>query len=714
MPLVGEPIVEWAVWYATVLGWRIIPCRGKRALVEDWRNAASSDEAQIRAWWAQHMNANIAVLMGHGLMTVDVDEEKGGPASLTELCAVAGETMPPTTTSQTGSGGESRHYLFRTDEPVRKQVAFRPGVDIQGEGSYIIVPPSVTKYRYTWLEEIEYGCGPDETPPQPLPPWLLALLAQPSTNGTGGGHAAEDDGGPIYKGERETRLMSIGGKLLHGGKTPAEVFDGMDTANSTRCIPALDAADVKRLVGNLYKYDAIHKAEKAAQKEAEAQLIVTTQAVPIGWTVHRGANDAPASPPPSPGAWLEQLFTFKNGEVKQNVTNFKMILQNHPYWHSATTRLWWDSVRALPMSGEHDIDDGMILDIADWFGRTMRLPITRTDLLRENIVSECKKYKRDLLREWLEGLPAWDKRRRLHSWLKTYAGVEPSAYTEDVSRVIPVSMVARVMQPGCHYRFVAILKGEEDIGKSLLIKVLCGPTWYVDLGLNLDNKEAHMMLQGVWVAELGELHSMGRTEETRLKSFITMDEDSYIPKYGNFRETTERRAIFIGTTNQDVFLKETGNTRFLPVELHGECDRAGLSKIREQLFAEAMDYYHGHPEDWWDLSEEGHALAHEQRELRRVMNPYEQKLHEWLEYERWHTTYYPENSTIPVTFTQNETHWPEIAQWCLGLRTAADWKDRGLQMQVASALRALGWRVRQVWRLGRNTKVWRKEEPTPF
>ena len=34
------------------------------------------------------------------------------------------------------------------------------------------------------------------------------------------------------------------------------------------------------------------------------------------------------------------------------------------------------------------------------------------------------------------------------------------------------------------------------------------------------------------------------------------------------------------------------------------------------------------------------------------------------------------------------------------------------QMQIASALRALNWRVTQVWRYGRNTKVRRKEEPT--
>ena len=113
----------------------------------------------------------------------------------------------------------------------------------------------------------------------------------------------------------------------------------------------------------------------------------------------------------APTAWKEALFTFKTGEVKQNVTNFKLILQNHPYWHDEDTYLWWDTVRVRPMQGEHEIDEATILDIADWLGRMMRLPVTNTKLLQNTIISECKKRKRDLLREWVDDLPAWDKHR---------------------------------------------------------------------------------------------------------------------------------------------------------------------------------------------------------------------------------------------------------------------------------------------------------------
>jgi predicted P-loop ATPase len=80
------------------------------------------------------------------------------------------------------------------------------------------------------------------------------------------------------------------------------------------------------------------------------------------------------------------------------------------------------------------------------------------------------------------------------------AGAKYDAYGQDISRLIPVSMIARAMKPGCQYRYVVILEGPEDLGKSKLIKALASPEWYRELSHGLEGKEAHMILQGVWVA----------------------------------------------------------------------------------------------------------------------------------------------------------------------------------------------------------------------
>jgi putative DNA primase/helicase len=247
-------------------------------------------------------------------------------------------------------------------------------------------------------------------------------------------------------------------------------------------------------------------------------------------------------------------------------------------------------------------------------------------------------------------------------------------------------MVARAMEPGCLYRYVVILEGPEETGKSTLVRALAGDGWYVELSMGLETKEAHMMLQGAWVAELPELDSLSRTEETRLKAFITMKEDAWIPKYSNFRISTPRRTIFVGTTNDESYLKgQTGNTRFLPIRT-GMITVANLHAIREQLFAEAFYVYQQAPHTWWQLPPDALAQAQVEREHRRVINVYEDRLADFLEGRR-------------------ETTWQEIAQGMLALDTAG-WKDKSLQMQIASALKTLGWSSKVLREGDKTRRVW--------
>jgi hypothetical protein len=59
-------------------GWCVIPCKGKKALIESGKGTkwevASNDEAQVRAWWTQWPDANVAIAgRKSGLAILDVD-----------------------------------------------------------------------------------------------------------------------------------------------------------------------------------------------------------------------------------------------------------------------------------------------------------------------------------------------------------------------------------------------------------------------------------------------------------------------------------------------------------------------------------------------------------------------------------------------------------------------------------------------------------------
>jgi putative DNA primase/helicase len=246
----------------------------------------------------------------------------------------------------------------------------------------------------------------------------------------------------------------------------------------------------------------------------------------------------------------------------------------------------------------------------------------------------CHQRPRDLLREWLESLPPWDGMPRLHTWLPTYAHAPNDAYGGDVSRLLVVSPVARARDPGCQYRYVVILEGPENAGKTKLVRALATPEWYRELSHGLDGKEAHMRIKRAWIAELAELASLTKTEEARLKSFFTMNEDVYIPKYSNLEAIHKRRTVFVGTVNPEgdnTYLRgQTGNTRYLPIAVR-DINVEGFQAVRTQLFAEALQYYVDHPDDWWRLSSDGESAAQEAREDRRQRRVYEDDLGLWLE-----------------------------------------------------------------------------------
>ena len=379
-----------------------------------------------------------------------------------------------------------------------------------------------------------------------------------------------------------------------------------------------------------------------------------------------------AADKPEESLWQDSFTRTKGGEVRETFANLVLALQHTPPWD---TQCWYDVVRELPMCGTESLSDALVGRAALDLERQVGIPIRNLRLVQAALVQHCRAKPRDMLQAWLETLPSWDKTPRLTEWLSDHAGAPKTAYGMDVSRLLPVSMVARALNPGCQYRNVVVLEGPEDLGKSKLFKVLASPEWYRELSHGMEGKEAHMILQGAWLAEFAELSSYGKTEESRLKSFVTMERDDYIPKFANAPVSRQRRTIFVITVNPEgdgTYLRgQTGNTRFLPIQAT-DIRIDDVVEIRNQLFAEALVYYRKHPDDWWQLSSDGQEEAREEREARRQGSVYEDSLHTWLQ-------------------GKTQTTWEDIAQSYLLLEAKEKWKDKGLQMEVAKALHALGW-----------------------
>jgi len=237
------------------LGWRVFPLapRSKRPIQSPGFHAATWDAATLRAWWTGDGRRNIGLATGAGLIALDLDPAHGaGP-----WWTVHGPTLRHTVAARSGNGGW--HLLLRVppDCEIRNSSGkLAPGVDVRGDGGYLVVAPSVHPLGrpYRWVR----GQSPWECDLLPLPNPLIHALTRagpPTTaRGTPRVHPEPAETPTIPTGQRNTTLTSLAGTMRRRDFSPAAITAALLIENDTRCRPPLPEPEVQRIVHNICRY----------------------------------------------------------------------------------------------------------------------------------------------------------------------------------------------------------------------------------------------------------------------------------------------------------------------------------------------------------------------------------------------------------------------------------------------------------------------------
>lgn len=345
----------------------------------------------------------------------------------------------------------------------------------------------------------------------------------------------------------------------------------------------------------------------------------------------------PSGPPPEPPEppWSDDLI-MRNKDVSSCLANAELILEHAPDWQGViaydefSERTVFRKPPPFAKNGKKEGEWSDHLDVKTtiWMQRAWGVEFAPMTVAKA-VESMSKDHGYHPVREALEALPPWDGTRRNSEWLSDYLGVVRTEYTALVGLFFMRGIVQRVMRPGCKFDYCPVLEGPQGTGKSQVARILAWH-WFCDTDLDLSNKDSLLALPGHLVYEIAELGSLMKAEERKQKSFLSRQEDEYRPPYGSRLIKVPRQNVFIGTTNEEEYLKDaTGGRRFWPIACGTEFNLEGLLAARDQMYAEALADFHAGEKAYPSADEQNRLFTPEQ--LKRGMSePLEDVLVTWV------------------------------------------------------------------------------------
>ncbi|EXG84088.1 bifunctional DNA primase/polymerase family protein [Clostridium sp. ASBs410] len=248
--MTGDNMKDHALHYAR-LGLAVFPIRprSKQPLTAHGFKDASKDQQHIDQWWSRWPDANIGIATGSvsgGLVVIDldIDDTKGidGRVTLREWEAQHGKLPDDTWVAITGRGG--CHYFYHDTSIVRNRTGIYKGIDVRGEGGYIVAPPSVhpNGNTYIWEQDpILYSLAEANG-------IVFNFLNPPVISERKSFRMPEQMPKQIPEGERTSALISMIGSSKAKGWSDKAIRSAIRSENEARCTPPLTDDELEKFV----------------------------------------------------------------------------------------------------------------------------------------------------------------------------------------------------------------------------------------------------------------------------------------------------------------------------------------------------------------------------------------------------------------------------------------------------------------------------------
>lgn len=282
-------------------GYHPIPANGKKPLVP-WKEYQDTPPLsdQLDEWYTTYPNANVGLVVGRGVIVVDLDGE-GAEGLLHNATVLLPKDAPRVRT------GNGYHVYLGVDEPVGDRIGLltapgggKPQVDVRGIG-FVVAPPSLhpNGRHYEWVV-------PLVNPLPKAPEALLRLLRQPKVDHATGGRVDASWVAQALRGVgdglRDVTCTKLAGYLIGRGLDQGLVSSLLEEGFARNCTPPFPASDVRKCVQSI--------ARKHGVTGEEDRGIIP---VHIGAVLNDLTAAMIAGPPPTVPTPFRELNKFLGG-----------------------------------------------------------------------------------------------------------------------------------------------------------------------------------------------------------------------------------------------------------------------------------------------------------------------------------------------------------------------------------------------------------------
>lgn len=164
----------------------------------------------------------------------------------------------------------------------------------------------------------------------------------------------------------------------------------------------------------------------------------------------------------------------------------------------------------------------------------------------------------------------WDTKERVNDVIKCLNAKVPEMANSVVKKWL-VGCVASLYEPRFKSKLVPILQGSQSYRKTAFVERMASlleNSFLEGAELDPDKKDNVISCVKSFIVELGEMERTSKKEQGALKAFLTKETDTVRLPYGRADIKKPRQTHFIGTVNDDSFLRdETGSSRYAVLEM---------------------------------------------------------------------------------------------------------------------------------------------------